>query len=77
MGVEDNVLSLIGGTPLIRLKKVVKGFNGNFFTKFEAFNPGHSNKDRIALHIIKEENKGILNQEILSLRPLLATLGLA
>ena len=61
MGVEDNVLSLIGGTPLIRLKKVVKGFNGNFFTKFEAFNPGHSNKDRIALHIIKEaENKGIL-----------------
>ena len=31
MGVEDNILSLIGGTPLIRLKKVVKGFNGNFF----------------------------------------------
>ena len=61
MGVEDNILSLIGGTPLIRLNKVVKGFNGNFFTKFEAFNPGHSNKDRIALHIIKEaENKGIL-----------------
>ena len=61
MGVEDNILSLIGGTPLIRLKKVVKGFNGNFFTKFEAFNPGHSNKDRIALHIIKEaEKKGIL-----------------
>ena len=61
MGIEDNILSLIGGTPLIRLKKVVKGFNGNFFTKFEAFNPGHSNKDRIALHIIKEaENKGIL-----------------
>ena len=61
MGVEDDILSLIGDTPLIRLKKVVKGFNGNFFTKFEAFNPGHSNKDRIALHIIKEaENKGIL-----------------
>ena len=46
MRVEDNILSLIGGTPLIRLKKVVKGFDGNFFTKFEAFNPGHSNKDR-------------------------------
>ena len=61
MGVEDNILSLIGDTPLIRLKKVVEGFNGNFFTKFEAFTPGHSNKDRIALHIIKEaENKGIL-----------------
>ena len=59
--VEENVLSLIGNTPLIRLEKVVKGFAGNFFTKFEAFNPGHSNKDRIALHIIEEaEKKGIL-----------------
>ena len=61
MKVSENVLSLIGSTPLIRLKKVVKGFSGNFFAKFEAFNPGHSNKDRIALHIIEEaEKKGIL-----------------
>jgi cystathionine beta-synthase len=61
MKVSENVLSLIGSTPLIRLEKVVKGFLGNFFTKFEAFNPGHSNKDRIALHIIEEaEKKGIL-----------------
>ncbi|MEK9517095.1 MAG: pyridoxal-phosphate dependent enzyme, partial [Flavobacteriaceae bacterium] len=61
MKVEKNILSLIGSTPLIRLKKVVEGFDGNFFTKFEAFNPGHSNKDRIALHIIEEaEKKGIL-----------------
>ena len=61
MKVSENVLSLIGSTPLIQLKKVVKGFSGNFFAKFEAFNPGHSNKDRIALHIIEEaEKKGIL-----------------
>ena len=57
----NNILSLIGNTPLIQLKKVVEGFKGNFFTKFEAFNPGHSNKDRIALHIIEEaERTGIL-----------------
>ena len=61
MKVSENVLSLIGSTPLIRLEKVVKGFSGNFFAKFEAFNPGHSNKDRIALHIIEEaEKNGIL-----------------
>ena len=31
MGVEKNILSLIGDTPLIRLEKVVEGFDGNFF----------------------------------------------
>ncbi len=59
--VYDNVLQLIGSTPLIKLNKVTKGFDGIFFAKVEAFNPGHSSKDRIALHIIEEaERKGIL-----------------
>ena len=59
--VYDYVLQLIGSTPLIKLNKVTKGFDGNFFAKVEAFNPGHSSKDRIALHIIEEaERKGIL-----------------
>ena len=62
MKVQENILSLIGNTPLIRLEKIVAGFDGNFFTKLESFNPGHSNKDRIALHIIEEaEKKGILS----------------
>lgn len=59
--VFDNVLQLIGKTPLIKLNKMTKGFAGNFFAKVEAFNPGHSSKDRIALHIIEDaERKGIL-----------------
>lgn len=59
--VYDNVLQLIGSTPLVKLNKVTKGFDGIFFAKVEAFNPGHSSKDRIALHIIEEaERKGIL-----------------
>jgi cystathionine beta-synthase len=58
---HDNVLALIGNTPLIRLKKITKGMKGDFLAKVEAFNPGHSTKDRIALHIIEEaERKGIL-----------------
>ncbi len=62
MKVEPNILSLIGNTPLVRLEKIVAGFDGSFFTKLESFNPGHSNKDRIALHIIEEaEKKGILS----------------
>ena len=61
MKFEKNILNLIGNTPLIHLKNIVAGFKGNFFSKFEAFNPGHSNKDRIALYIIEEaERSGIL-----------------
>ncbi|WP_291275714.1 cysteine synthase family protein [Flavobacterium sp.] len=57
----DNILELIGNTPLIKLNKVTEGFKGNFYAKVEAFNPGHSSKDRIALYIIEEaEKRGIL-----------------
>lgn len=57
----NNVLELIGETPLIKLSKTVERFPGNYYAKVEAFNPGHSSKDRIALHIIEQaERKGIL-----------------
>ncbi len=59
--VFDNVLDLIGNTPLIRLNTITEGFEGEFLAKVEAFNPGHSTKDRIALYIIEEaERNGIL-----------------
>jgi cystathionine beta-synthase len=59
--VFDNVLQLVGNTPLIHLNRVTQDLKGDFFAKVEAFNPGHSTKDRIALHIIEEaERKGIL-----------------
>lgn len=59
--VFDNVLQLIGNTPLIHLNRITEKFEGDYFAKVEAFNPGHSTKDRIALYIIEEaERKGIL-----------------
>ena len=58
----NNVLELIGNTPLIKLNKVTEQLEGNFYAKVEAFNPGHSTKDRIALFIIEEaEKRGILS----------------
>lgn len=58
----NNVLELIGNTPLIKLNKVTEEFEGSFYAKVEAFNPGHSSKDRIALYIIEEaEKRGILS----------------
>ncbi|MFL2639584.1 MAG: PLP-dependent cysteine synthase family protein [Flavobacteriaceae bacterium] len=57
----QNALELIGQTPLVKLNKIVNKIPGNFYAKVEAFNPGHSNKDRIALHIIESaEKKGLL-----------------
>ena len=58
---HDSVLDMVGNTPLIKLNETVKGFQGSYYAKAEFTNPGHSNKDRIALHIIEEaERKGIL-----------------
>ncbi|QKX06358.1 cysteine synthase family protein [Aquimarina sp. TRL1] len=57
----NNVLELIGDTPLVKLNRIVEDFPGNFYAKIESFNPGHSTKDRIALYIIEEaERQGIL-----------------
>tara|TARA_R110000868_G_scaffold96270_12_gene264853 strand:+ start:2165 stop:3205 length:1041 start_codon:yes stop_codon:yes gene_type:complete len=59
--VFDTVLDLVGKTPLIKLNKMASEFKGEFYAKVEAFNPGHSSKDRIALYIIEQaEKQGIL-----------------
>ena len=59
--VYDSVLQLVGNTPLVKLNKITAHIPGDFYAKVEAFNPGHSSKDRIALHIIEEaERNGVL-----------------
>ncbi|MEL6916771.1 MAG: cysteine synthase family protein [Bacteroidota bacterium] len=59
----NNILELVGNTPLVKLNKIADALTGNFYAKVEAFNPGHSSKDRIAAHIIEEaERKGILTE---------------
>ncbi|MBQ4915523.1 cysteine synthase family protein [Maribacter sp. MMG018] len=60
---HNNILELIGKTPLVKLNRITKDFKGDFYAKVEAFNPGHSSKDRIAIHIIEEaERAGILKE---------------
>ncbi|MBT9189426.1 PLP-dependent cysteine synthase family protein [Zobellia russellii] len=59
----NNILELVGNTPLVQLNRITESFTGNFYAKVESFNPGHSSKDRIAMHIIEEaERKGILTE---------------
>ncbi|WP_455004582.1 PLP-dependent cysteine synthase family protein [Capnocytophaga gingivalis] len=58
---HDTILDLVGNTPLVSLQKIASPMLGHFFAKLEAFNPGHSAKDRTALYIINDaEKRGLL-----------------
>ncbi len=47
------VTSLIGDTPLVRLDRFGEGVGARLYGKLEAYNPGSSVKDRIALAMIE------------------------
>jgi cysteine synthase A len=60
----ENVLDLIGNTPMIRLK------GESIFTKAEFLNPGGSIKDRVALSMIEgAQRAGKLNKDTLLVEP--------
>lgn len=62
--VYDNILGLIGNTPLVKLNTITKDLPAKIYAKLESYNPGHSTKDRIALHIIEAaEKKGLLQPD--------------
>ncbi len=61
MEIADSVLSLIGGTPMVRLRRVAEGLACPVVAKLETTNPGGSVKDRPAVAMIDEaERAGLL-----------------
>lgn len=59
--INNTILELVGQTPLIQLHKITINLKGSYFAKLESFNPGHSAKDRIVIHIIENaEKKGLI-----------------
>lgn len=59
--VADDILELIGGTPLVRLHRLASGVKPKVFAKLEFFNPGGSIKDRIGLAMIVDaERRGAI-----------------
>ena len=61
MQVHENVLSLIGRTPLVKLDRLARGVKAQILGKMENLNPGYSVKDRIGVAMIEAaERDGIL-----------------
>ncbi|MDY0064687.1 MAG: cysteine synthase A [Bacilli bacterium] len=66
MNIYPNITALIKNTPLVELQNIKKHFDlsSRIMAKMEAFNPGGSVKDRIALAMIEDGiKKGLINQD--------------
>jgi len=51
---NQNVIDVIGNTPIVRLNKVASHVKSDIYVKLEYMNPGGSIKERIAKHIIEQ-----------------------
>ncbi len=59
--VAENILGLIGNTPLVKINRINPNPNVTIYAKLEGNNPGGSIKDRIALKMIEQaESEGAL-----------------
>lgn len=67
--IHENILELIGNTPLVRLNKINGGL-ADVVVKLEYFNPGNSVKDRPALYMIeKAEKEGLIDKDTVIVEP--------
>jgi cysteine synthase A len=57
MSVNENILNLIGNTPLVKIKHMISDNYASIYAKIEGFNPGGSVKDRVALSMIESAEK--------------------
>lgn len=62
--IHENILGVIGNTPMVKINKINPNKKVNIYAKLEGVNPGGSIKDRVALKMIEEaEKSGELTSE--------------
>jgi cystathionine beta-synthase len=61
MEFQENILGLIGNTPLVKLTRLSRNVKAQIYAKMENLNPGYSVKDRIGVAMIEAaEREGTL-----------------
>ena len=74
----NNVLDMIGETPILKLNKLVNADMADVYVKLEKYNPAGSIKDRAALGMIEEaENLGLLKEGYTIIEPTSGNTGIA
>lgn len=61
MKYKENILELIGHTPLVKVNRLATPEMATILVKMEHLNPGGSVKDRMAIHMVRQaEKKGLI-----------------
>jgi len=76
--IANNIIDLIGFTPLLRLNRITDGAPAEVLAKLEFFNPAGSVKDRIGWAMIEDaEQRGIIGPDALIVEPTSGNTGIA
>lgn len=76
--IYNNVIDMIGNTPMIRINNMHTNKNVEIFAKLEGQNPSGSIKDRIALAMIEQAQKeGTLTSDKIIIEPTSGNTGIA
>jgi cysteine synthase A len=70
MRIADNIVELVGDTPMVRLNKLEAGLSATLVGKLESFNPLSSVKDRIAKSMVEAaEKSGLIRRGSVLVEP--------
>lgn len=73
----ESILSLIGNTPMVKLKRISREIPAEIWAKLEFFNPSGSVKDRIALRMLEEAEKlGLVTKGAVIVEPTSGNMGI-
>jgi len=76
--IYDDITQTVGGTPLIRLRRVTRGCHAEVVAKLENFNPLWSVKDRIGVAMIDAAEKdGRITRDTVIIEPTSGNTGIA